>query len=116
MGRYQSPDDPAQIVRPTEVMDDLLATILRVRTFILAGAFLLGFAVILSSILVFVLSLRLRRQELITMAKLGCSRFRVATIVSCEILLVISLSAGMAGGMTLVTRQFGMLAIRWFLL
>ena len=27
MGRYQSPDDPSQIVKPLAVMDDLLATI-----------------------------------------------------------------------------------------
>jgi putative ABC transport system permease protein len=116
MGRYQADDDPAQIVRPSIVMDDLLATVLRVRSFVLAGAALLAIATLLTIVLVFMLSLRLRKPELRTMAKLGCSRRRIAGIVGCEILLVIAVSVLLAGGLTLVTRQFATTAIRWFLL
>ncbi len=116
MGRYQAADDPAQIVRPSVVMDELLATVLRVRTFVLAGALLLAIATCSTIVLVFLLSLRLRKPELTTMAKLGCSRVRIGGIVGCEILLVISLSAVLAGGLTLVTRHFATAAIRWFLL
>jgi putative ABC transport system permease protein len=116
MGRYQADDDPAQIVRPSRVMDELLATVLRVRTFVLAGAALLGVATLLTIVLVFMLSLRLRKPELQTMAKLGCSRLRVCGIVGCEILLVIAVSVLLAGGLTLATRQFATTAIRWFLL
>jgi putative ABC transport system permease protein len=116
MGRYQADDDDAQIVRPSIVMDELLATVLRVRTFVMAGAALLGMATLLTIVLVFMLSLRLRKPELITMAKLGCSRLRICGIVGCEILLVIAVSVLCAGGLTIVTRQFATTAIRWFLL
>lgn len=116
MGRYQSAEESAQVVRPEAVMDDLLATILRVRGIMLAGAFLLGVATLLSVTLVFALSLRLRRRELATMAKLGCSRLRISSIVALEILLVAGLSIGIAAALTMITRRLGAHAIRWFLL
>jgi putative ABC transport system permease protein len=116
MGRYQSTDSLTQIVRPDVVMDSLLATILRVRAFLIAGALLLGIATILSIVLVFMLSLRIRRRELETMAKLGCSRFRIVSLVGCEIVLVIGVSVGIAASLTVMTRHFGEDAIRWFLL
>jgi ABC-type antimicrobial peptide transport system permease subunit len=116
MGRYQADDDPVQIVRPTVIMDQLLGTVLRIRSFVLAGAALLGVATLLTIVLVFMLSLRLRKPELLTMAKLGCSRRRIAGIVGCEILLVIAVSMLLAGGLTLATRHLATAAIRWFLL
>lgn len=116
IGRYQAADESSQVVEPSAVMDELLATILRVRTFILAGSLLLGIATTLSVALVFALSLRLRRRELSTMKRIGGSRFRLISIVSWEILLVIATSSGIAAGLTFVTRQFGEIVIRWFLL
>jgi len=116
MGRYLAPDDNSQAVIPIEVMDDLLATVLRLRRFIIAGALLLGLATVLTVGLVFMLSLRLRQREMATMAKLGCSRFRMAGIVACEVLLVIGMSFGWATGLTAITSQFGERAIHWFLL
>ena len=116
MGRYQATGAAAQIVQPPAVMERLLATILRVRTFIIAGSLLLGVATTLAVALVFALSLRLRRQELSTMTRIGASRFRLIAIVGWEILMVIGLSGGMAAGLTFVTRQFGEDVIRWFLL
>ena len=85
-------------------------------TFLIAGALLLGVATVLSILLVFMLSLRLRRRELETMAKIGCSRFRIALIVAWEVVLVIGVSVGIAASLTLMTRHFGGDAIRWFLL
>jgi putative ABC transport system permease protein len=116
MGRYLANDDPVQIVRPSVVMDSLLKTVLRVRDFIVAAALLLTVSTVMSVVLVFVLSLRLRQRELATMAKIGCSRARIASIVACEILLVVMLSVLLAGGLTMMTRRFGERAIRWFLL
>ncbi len=116
IGRYQSDQEEVQVVRPSFVMEELLGTVLRVRRFIVAGALLLAVATVLSVILVFVLSLRLRRRELATMARIGGSRWRIGAIVAFEILLVVVLSVSLAGGMTLVTRSLGEAAIRWFLL
>lgn len=116
MGRYQSANKISQIVQPISVMEELLASVLRVRTFILAGVLLLGVATSLSVLLVFALSLRLRKQEIDTMRKLGVARFRLLFIIAWEILLVIGLSGTLAAGLTLATQQFGEQVIHWFLL
>ena len=116
MGRYQSATETSQIVQPISVMEELLASILRIRTFVLAGVLLLGIATSLSVLLVFALSLRLRRQEIDTMSKLGVERFRLLFIIAWEVLLVIGLSGTLATGLTIATRQFGEHVIHWFLL
>ena len=43
-GRYQSPDSPVRVVRPAEVMDDLLATVFTVRQYLLVAVALVGAA------------------------------------------------------------------------
>jgi putative ABC transport system permease protein len=115
MGRHLSSSDSTQVVRPTEVMDELLATILRVRRFMLAGSLLIGLSTVLMAVLVFLLSVRLRRGELETIRKLGSSRFRVAAILTCEVLLVVGVSGCAAGMLTVITLNFGDEAIRWFI-
>lgn len=115
MGRYLSSSDNTQAVRPTEVMDDLLATILRVRRFMLAGSLLVGLSTVLMAVLVFLLSVRLRRGELETIRKLGSSPFRVAAMLTCELLLVVGVSGCAAGLLTAFTLNFGDEAIRWFI-
>ncbi|GIW78329.1 MAG: membrane protein [Gemmatales bacterium] len=116
LGRYQSEKEQVQAVVPSTVMDGLLATILRVRTFVLAGALLLGIATILLVVLVFMLSLRLRREEVATLTKIGGSRSRIIGILACEVFLVIVSSGAIATALTLATAQFGESLIRWFLL
>lgn len=116
MGRFQSTTEQSQIVQPSKVMEELLATVLRVRTFIWAGAVLLGGATTLSVMLVFALSLRLRRRELATMRKIGATGLQLLFIVCWEILLVIMLSGAMAVSLTAIARQFSEQAIAWFLL
>jgi putative ABC transport system permease protein len=116
MGRFLAEDDSSQAVLPIEVMDDLLTTVIRIRRFMVAGALLLGLATMLTVILVLMLSLQLRRAEIATMAKLGCSRFRIASVLACEVFVVLALSIGLASGLTAVTSRFSEQAIHWFLL
>ena len=115
-GRYLNADRPVQIVRPVDVMDQLLATILKVRAFMVASAALVGLATLLTTGLVLMLSLRLRKGELATMARLGCARFKIVSIVACENLAIVILAASFTILLTLVTLRFGAEAIRWFLL
>ncbi len=114
-GRYQSPDETVQIVRPATVMDELLATILTIQSFITAGAVIVGIATLATAALVFMLSLRLRRREIETLRKIGGSRWSVATIMVSEIVVVLLVGIVLAGGLTLLTRQFGSAAIRAFI-
>jgi len=111
-GRFESADLTTQIVRPTGVMNDLLDTVLTVQQFVVAGAIIVGTATLASVILVFMLSLRLRRREIETMFKIGGSRVTVGLLMTSEIIGVLVIGVLLAGGLTLITREFGSLVIR----
>ncbi len=111
-GRYQSDEDLAQIVTPVAVMEDLLGTILTVERFVVAGAVIVGLATLATAALVFLLSLRLRRRERLTLFKIGGSRLAVASVMASEVVVVLASGALLAAGLTLLTSQFGSLAIR----
>lgn len=115
-GRYQSEDEPAQIVRPVAVMTELLATILTVERFLVAGAALVGLATLATAALVFLLSLRLRRREMETLVKIGGARRRVAALMLSEIIVVLVLGVTLAGGLTVLTAWLGPAAIRALIL
>ncbi len=116
MGRYESPDDPAQILQPTTVIDDLLGTIFTVQNFVVAGMLLVGLAALATAVLVFVLSLRLREREIETMAKIGGSRVRVAGVLVTEVAVVVLTSVLLAGVLTALTARFASTAVRLLLL
>jgi putative ABC transport system permease protein len=111
-GRFESAELSTQIVRPSGVMNDLLDTVLTVQQFVVAGAIIVGTATLASVILVFMLSLRLRRREIETMFKIGGSRVTVGLLMTSEIIGVLVIGILLAGGLTLITRQFGALVIR----
>lgn len=92
-GRYLDAGNPYQIVRPTEVIDALLATIFRIRTVLDGIILLVGFTTLLALVLVFSLSLRLREHEIETISKLGASRATVACLLGAEISIIIVISA-----------------------
>ena len=116
MGRYESPDDSAQILQPTTVIDDLLGTIFTVQNFVVAGMLLVGLAALATAVLVFVLSLRLRKREIETMAKIGGSRVRVAGVLVTEVAVVVLMSVLLAGILTMLTARFASTAVRLLLL
>ena len=116
MGRYQEADDPAQIVQPLGVMNDLLGTVFTVRSFVVAGMGLVGIATLLTATLVFMLSIRLRRREIQTMVKIGGSRARVTALLLSEVIVVVAVSVALAAGLTLLTSRYGADAIRLLLL
>ena len=111
-GRYQASEEIVQITRPAEVMDDLLGTILTVRTFVVTGAVILGIATLATAVLVFLLSLRLRRRERLTLFKIGGSRTGVAGVMASEIVAVLAVGVLFSGIFTAMTYRFGSVAIR----
>ncbi len=111
-GRYESPDELAQIVVPVSVMDELLDTILTVQTFVIAAVVVVGLSTLATAVLVFLLSLRLRRREIETMVKIGGSRGSIAWVMTSEVIVVLLVGVLLATGLTLVTSQFGSSAIR----
>ena len=116
MGRFESLDIPSQILQPTTVIDDLLGTIFTVQNFVVAGMLLVGLAALATAVLVFVLSLRLRKREIETMAKIGGSKLRVAGVLVTEIAVVVLASVVLAGILTALTTRFASTAVRILLL
>ena len=111
-GRYESPDERAQIVVPVSVIDELLDTILTVQTFVIVAVVVVGLSTLATAILVFLLSLRLRRREIETMVKIGGSRGSIAWVMTSEIVVVLLAGVLLASVLTLITAQFGSSAIR----
>jgi len=66
--------------------------------------------------LVIVLSIRLRRGEIATMSKMGCSRFTIASILGSQILIILAISAVSASVLTLITDAYGRELIRLLIL
>jgi len=111
-GRYEGAEEPSQIIRPVEVVDELLDTVLTIRQFVVAAVVIVGAATLATAILVFMLSLRLRRRERLTLFKIGGSRQAVAGLLMAEVLAVIAASVVLAAVLTLLTRRFGADLIR----
>jgi putative ABC transport system permease protein len=111
-GRYSSPDDPVQIIEPTAVIDELLDTVLTVQTFVIAAVVVVGISTLATAILVFMLSLRLRRREIETMRKIGGSRASIGWVMVSEVVVVLVAGVVLAGGLTVITSRFGSAAIR----
>ena len=92
---------------PVTVMDDLLSTIFTVQTYVVAAVVFVGLATLLTSILVFLLSLRLRRREIETMIQIGGSRGSITSVLSLEVAFVIALAVVLAAGLMIFTARYG---------
>ena len=116
MGRYVDGSATSQILRPRDVVDELLATILTIQQFIVAAVIIVAIATIATAALVFLLSLRLRRREIDTIGKIGGGRWHVASMLLTEIIIVLILSGGLATVLTVLTWRYGSTIIESFVL
>ena len=107
MGRYLDSEANNQIVRPRDVVEELLDTILTIQQFIVAAVFIVAVATIATAALVFLLSLRLRRREIDTIGKIGGGRWHVASMLLAEIIIVLLMGGVLAAGLTALTWQYG---------
>ncbi len=100
-GRFLSENSNLQIVRPKEVIEELLANIFKIKNFFDAIVLIVAIAMILAVLLVFSLSLRLRQKEINTIFHLGCSRGTIAQLIAAEIF-IIALFSGLLCWLALV--------------
>ena len=115
-GRYLTQDEVVQVVRPVTVMDELLATVLTVQSYVITAVVVVGLATLATTALVFMLSLRLRRREIETMVKIGGARRIVLAVLASEIVVVLVAGVFLASGLTLLTSRFGAEIIRALIL
>lgn len=106
-GKYLGDAEKVQIVQPTVVMTELLNTILTIQAYVIAAIVLVALSTILTSFLVFMLSLRLRKREINTMHKIGGAETSIMGILAAEIIGVLLLGSILALILTLLTAYFG---------
>ena len=95
-GRYIE-NKEFQITKPVEVINGLMENIFRIKNVLDAVIVIVGFTTFIAILLVFSLSLRLRKGEINTIFKLGCSRLTIARLLSAEIFIVIVISSMICG-------------------
>jgi putative ABC transport system permease protein len=113
-GRYLGQKEPVQIVAPASVMDDLLGTIFTVRGYVMVAVLVVGVATLATMVLVFILSLQLRRREMETMEKIGGSKARIRGLVAVEILGVLGSGVLVAGALSALTGWLAAVVTRMF--
>ena len=104
------------MIRPLEVIDELLGTILTVQTYVVTAVVVVGLATLATAVLVIVLSLRLRRREIETMIRIGGARRRIVAVLATEIVSVIGLGVILAAALTGLTAAYGSTLIKAIIL
>lgn len=105
--RYNA--DPAmQAVRPTRVIDELIAFVVRLRSVFDAIALLLGGSTAVLLALIVALSVRIRADELATLGEIGVSRRAVTAVALGELVVIAGLAACLAA--VLVAALIGLVA------
>lgn len=116
LGRYETDTSSSlQILEPDTILTELLNTILTIERFIITALVIVGISTLIITALVFILSLRLRKREVLTMNKIGGSRHVVNFILISEILFVLVVSCVLSIGLTVVTALYASDVIRIFL-
>ncbi|MEM0983867.1 MAG: ABC transporter permease [Planctomycetota bacterium] len=99
--------DGYQAVQPTQVIDDLVASVVRIRVIFDGLAVVLGVVVLLLVGLIVLLGIRVRADEIATMMEIGASRATVAAVIGSELVVLALVAAVLAVGAAAVA---GMLA------
>ena len=114
-GRYINEESSYQIVHPTSVIESLLENIFRIQNVINAIILFVGFATFLAIVLIFILSLRLRQQEIKTITHIGCNKSTVVSLLFTEIFIIILISTLICGMLLFITKHFSYDLVRIFL-
>ncbi len=107
LGRYQSQSQPLQLIRPPVIMEELIDAIFRIKTVLDIVVIVVAFSTLLTILLVFILSLRLRARELATIFRLGCGRLTTAGFVAAELFLIAIASLLLAAVLLALANHWG---------
>jgi len=116
LGHYLEERDDVQIVRSRQIIADLLGTVFTVRDYIIVGIGLIAVATGFVALLVFYLSLRLRKGERYTLARIGASNLQIQVMMATEVITVLLVSALLSFCLTLITRHYGITLMQQLLL
>lgn len=115
LGRYQAEGQRYQGIEPGKVMNELLGTVVTLKTFALSASAIVGVITIALIALIQLLSLRLRKREIETLTQIGGSRRRIFGILASEALIVLLLGALLAASISFLIASHGTSIVRWWL-
>lgn len=97
-GRYETPPPSARIValQPERTVQELLVSTFRLRQVFNLVLLMVALAAVLALVLVYGLSLRLRRDEFLTCARMGARRSVLVRMVGAEIMVVLLMATGLS--------------------
>jgi putative ABC transport system permease protein len=105
LGKYLDPGQRCQIIRPIEVVQELMQVVSRIRSLFTWAWSLLAFSTFALVGLVTMLSLRLRQSEIRTMHLLGCGRGTIFRLIGTELCMMLSLSVALAVALALLVSR-----------
>ena len=88
------------------MVSNLLEGIFKIKKFLDSIFVVVLFATLLLLGLIIMLSLRLREKEILTMFKLGSSRFKIAELIVLEFIIIFIISAGISEIMVIFTKEY----------
>jgi putative ABC transport system permease protein len=106
LGRYQSHPNNIQLIRPKTVVQQLILSILRIKKVLDSVVLTVGISTLLTIVLVFTLSVRLRAKEIQTIFRLGCSRMAIGGFIAAEIVIISSASMLFASSFLFLARLY----------
>ena len=106
MGRYLPETSSVQLIKPVDVVQALMENIFKIRRVLNVIFAVVSVAMLLTIFLVIALSLRLRQPEIETMYRLGCSRLKMAQLVTAEFGVIIVVSIVLTAGLTGLSLQW----------
>lgn len=119
LGQFSNPEDretaaPTMLAEPEKIMDQLLSTILRIRSTMIAAAVLMGLTSIALAATVMWLNFKLRHREFQTLSRIGASRLQVAFLAGGEVSIVLLLGVSLALLGIQWTERWLATALWWF--
>jgi putative ABC transport system permease protein len=106
IGRYHLKTAQTQILTPSSVVEEMMEMVFKVKRFFDANAALVAAATTLLLALVIALSVRLRRREMRTMFRLGCSRLTIVRMLAAELLIILAACAVITTVLVAITLVF----------
>jgi putative ABC transport system permease protein len=114
-GRYISNEEGLQLVLPSAVLNELLATVFTVQNYVVLGLAILGLATVAVIVLVFMLSQQLRHGEFHTLSRIGASRTYIGLLVTSELAFVFVGSLLLSTLLIFVMKQYALQILQSFL-
>jgi putative ABC transport system permease protein len=107
LGRYRAEGHHDQGVEPSKIMNELLGTVVAVKTFAVTASVIVGVITLALMSLIQLLSLRLRQREIQMLSQIGASRSRLFWLLASEAIGVLLLGALLATGVTFIVASHG---------